>query len=81
MFKGQVRWCDFLSAKKLEPLGLYYRDCDLQKLAESLLRRKGPAAPTVSAIEGMLSSNLESYDEIVKFVSKALFSGPPPTNN
>ena len=81
MFEGQVLWCDFLSARKSDPLSLYYRACDLQMLAESLLRRGGLPAPTVSEVEEMLSgSNLESYDEIAKFVSNSLSSGRPPSD-
>jgi hypothetical protein len=79
MFEGRVLWFDFLSAKKSVPLGLYYRACDLQTLAESLLERQGLTAPTVSQVEEMLSSDdLESYIKIANYVSNALLNGRRP---
>jgi tRNA A-37 threonylcarbamoyl transferase component Bud32 len=78
--EGRVLWCDFMYAKKLDPMCPYYLACDLQQLAKSLLIRQGLTIPTVSEMEQQVSENLESYNEIAKIVSDALVSGRPPTN-
>jgi hypothetical protein len=80
MIEGRVLWCDFLSAKKSEPLGLYYVACDLQTLAESLLRRQRLTAPTALEMQEMLPNDRESYSMISNFVSNALLNGQPPKN-
>jgi hypothetical protein len=80
LFERQVRWCDFLWAKKSQPFLLRFRASDVLKLAESLLKRQGRTVPTLfTEMEQMLlSGDLVSYDEIAKYVSDALAGGRPP---
>ena len=75
VFDGNVLWCDFLEAKKLETCTTYYRACDLQKLVESLVSRSGHTIPTVSELEEKLSFNPESYDDIATLVLNAMEKG------
>lgn len=80
-FEGRVLWCDFLSAKKPQPLVHFYRASDLQSLVESLLKSSGiDKVPSVSQIERMLTQPLTNYEEIAKFVSSNMTKGRPPRN-
>ena len=76
---GELLWCDFLSAKKFQPLQLYYRAYDLQKLVESVLKSKRIApVPGRSEIEGMLQVPLTDYNNIANLVLEAMSKGRPP---
>ena len=72
MINGKLLWCDFLRAKKVEPLPIHYRADDLGKLAESILQSKGRKAPSVLELEQMVSLNPESYDDIAGWVARAM---------
>jgi hypothetical protein len=68
LFDNKVHWCDFLQAKKLVPLDIYNRACDLHTLAESLSSRPAVATP-ISKIEEMLERDMTSYTEIAIVVT------------